>query len=72
MRPAAKPRQEYQTKPVRNETSLPCEEFLSEVKSEIFVVEGFRGKFDKSDLTFDEETNTRVVDLLTREARFRQ
>jgi hypothetical protein len=41
-------------------------EFLSEVKSEIFVVEGLRGKFDKSDLTFDGETSTRVVDLLAR------
>ena len=37
-------------------------EFLSEVKSEIFVVEGLRGKFDKSDLTFDGETSTRVVE----------
>ena len=42
-------------------------EFLSEVKSEIFVLEGLRGKFDKSDLTFDRETSTRVVDLLTRQ-----
>ena len=41
-------------------------EFLSEVKSEIFVVEGLCGKFDKSDLTFDGETSMRVVDLLRR------
>ena len=46
--------------------------FLSEVKSETFVLQYRCGELDKPNLTFDGEAGARVVDLLMREASLTQ
>jgi len=48
--------------------SVPVPEiaFLSEVKSEAFVLECGGGELEKLDLTFDVKTSARVIDLLMR------
>jgi hypothetical protein len=40
--------------------------FLSEVKSEAFVLECRGGELEKLDLTFDVKASARVIDLLMR------